>query len=363
MKINAIFERTYLTYAASMAVRATSNEPDRGNGCIYIEVLPDGKAVVAASDSINTVRVTVKADVIKDGKVGVPGRLFAETVKRLTSEEITLAQEGNQVLIGYTGGELKLPATPFREFNRPETVHAFTIAPQNFKNLFDITQSFVAKDYARPALRGVHMVIREKALYVTACDGVRAAQANAEIYSNLKDETELIVPVEGLKLILQTMSKDEALSISVSKSAFLFEQEGLEISIALLGGKYPVEVRRLLSDRYATEVTFGKEVMMRSLERAALLSSEPFVNFSVKEKSIEVTAEHDGAELSDVVAAKLNGKELEIAFNAKYLLEILKNLRGEEVTFNFNTPKMPMSVAEVDRQFILVPIRKAGGAQ
>ncbi|MGN0807954.1 MAG: DNA polymerase III subunit beta [Candidatus Coproplasma sp.] len=357
--INIVFSRTELSYAVSLAAKVVSSYNTSAESLIFIEGKNDG-AAISASNGINSIKITVKADVINEGKVGVPGRLFNETVKRISADEITFTQEEKQqVLIGYLGGEIKLPAMDFKALTLTKPDADFLIEHKDFKSLIEITQNFVSKTNERPVLKGVNLKTSGSELIVTACDGFRIAEARYTLKTNPGNDVNIIVPVDGLRLILQATTKDEPLKISVSKSVLYFTQSAVEISTVLLSGDYPINVKRLIPNSCTTVSRAEKSALINSIERTMLFATEQArVDLAISDKSISVNATGNVGELSDIVTASTEGKDLDISFNGGYLLEILKVIQNEEVIVKCNKETQPAIFEDGERVFILLPIMR-----
>lgn len=366
--LNLTFEKTELAYALNAAVKAvTASNIETSDSYIYITADKDkSEATIKASNYTNTVCATVQVDVITAGAVCVIGKLFAESVNKITAGEINLKVEGKQAVISYDGGEIKMPALENKDEPKfPAAKPAFTISPDKFRRLIAVTQNFIpAAACVNSNLEGAYIEAADGTITMTGCDGYHAAQVKCA--AEVKTEVKATIPLKGVKLINQIVGKGGDIEVGVSKNALTFKQEDIEISAALLAGTYPIVISRLIPTAFLTEVTVDRAKLIEVIGRATLFTTttdgkgKP-IGFEITENEIRAAAQNDNGLLSESLKAKTTGKDLEIYFNVKYMQDILNALTDDEITLKLNSETSPMAVNGNDGVFIILPVRMNKG--
>ena len=329
-------------------------------------VAEDETLTLSATDLELSIEKKIKAEIKEEGETVVPGRFFSEFIKKLTGESITLElNEKNQLKIKYTDSESILQCFPVLEypgFKKIDSNEYFGVEKKDLKDLINKTLFSVAVDDSRPILKGCLLEISEKDIMSTALDGYRLAHIKKSITSSTV-KTSVIVPARSLSEISKLLDdSDEAVNIYIQKNYLMVDLGDCKVITRLLEGDF-LNYNQILSNSFDTEITVNKNQLEDALERASLLSKvgqNNLVKFDIKENILCLTSNSEIGNIKENVNISLHGKELTIAFNARYFIEALRVTNDEFVKICFNTSSNPCIIKPLESEeylYLILPVR------
>lgn len=321
---------------------------------------------ITATDLELTIENKIKADVKIEGEIVVPGKFFGEYIKKLNNEKIELTtDEQNNVSIRYADSFGKIQcydSTEYPETKQLDFEDSFEITQKNLKELILKSVYAVSVDETRPILKGVKMEVTDGKVSAVALDGFRLALVTTEI-SNAGKEINFIVPAKSLKEISNLLNdSDENVKINIQKNFMMVEIENTKICTRLLDGEF-INYRQIIPTTFTTTVIVNKEQLENSIDKAMLFSrvdKNNLVKLEVNEKIMIVSSHSEIGENKDNLSISLNGKELSIAFNARYFSEALRVIGDEYIKLNFNSSISPCVItsSEGDKfTNLILPVR------
>lgn len=322
---------------------------------------------LTATDLELSIQKKIKAEVKQEGQIVIPGRFFSEFVRKLANEKIELKTLDNGSLkVRYTDSETVvqiLDADEFPDFKALDNAQNFTISQKNLKNLINKTIFAVAVDDTRPILKGCLLEIEENSIQAVALDGYRLALNRAEI-KNSNFTTNIIIPARSLSEISKLLEDTEAeISVSVQKNFMMVDINGTMINTRLLQGDF-INYKQILNLSQDTVVTINKKQFEDALERASLLSKmgqNNLVQFDIRDQNLCITSKSEIGNINENISIVFKGKELTIAFNARYFIEALRANNDEFVNLNFKEAQNPCLITSIgesrDYIFLILPVR------
>ena len=326
--------------------------------------------ILSATDLELSIEKKIKADVKIEGEVVVPGKFFSEFIKKLTNEKIEISdnEENNLLKIKYTDSESFIQCMPASEFPKPmeiESPDTFEITKQNLKDSINRTIFSASVDDSRPILKGVLCEIENFKLTVVALDGFRIAICSKKIksYSN---KISFIVPSRSLSEISKILEdNDEIVKVEVQKNIIRFILGTTKITSRLLDGEF-FDFKPFIPKDIKTKITVTKNMLEDSLERANLLArmnKNNLVTFDIKDKTLIVSSDSDMGKIVEKITISIEGKDLIIAFNARYFSECLRYINDEYININFNSPISPCTITSTnndDYLYLILPVKIIG---
>ena len=332
--------------------------------CIKIKAVND-KVVLTAYDGEISIEQSVKADVLEEGEICVNGKYFADFISKIQDENIVLAGDENGMNIHY--GECvstmqTLSASDFPVFGSVEGEDFFEIKEKDFKDLIAKTVFCCATDDGRPILKGCLLERVGDTLEASALDGFRMAVSSAPIVGgagNLK----IVCPARALTEISRMMDGgDDTIKIFVNKNILSVGVKNTILKSKLYLGEF-VKKENIYPVKFETVVSVKKEDILESIERASILirgDKNNLVMFEINSKGIVIRANSDIGKVEEFVPSNLEGKELNIAMKAKFVLDALKAVEGESVKISFNSPVAPFTIeseTESVSKYLIMPVR------
>ena len=321
--------------------------------------------VLIATDTDISIEKTIKVSTFEEGEVLVPGKLFSEFVKKLEDEEeIEISTEENSLKILYSSSEGYIQTLPVEEFpiiNKDIREKYFSIKQKDFKDLINKSIFACSQDEARPLLKGCLLEIEDDKISSVALDGFRLAIAKKKI-SESTGNFKIIVSQRTLNEIVRILEKDEdILTIIVQKNILMCEVDGTVLISRLLEGEY-INYKDIVKEDFLSIVRVNKNKLLTAIDRASIVSNDKnkIVKFNIKETYMNITASSEISNMSENVVITLEGKDLNIAFNAKFITDCIKNIDDEFINLHFNSKINPCVIKPFygdDYLYLILPLR------
>lgn len=332
-----------------------------------IKIVADNDyVIVSATDQELSIEKKIKAEVKVEGETVVPGKFFTEFVRKLTKEKIELStNEKNQLKIKYTDSEVIVQCynpLEYPSFNKIDSNEYFAMSETELKNLIQKTIFAVATDDTRPILKGVLFEISEKEINAVALDGYRLALCKNNVkFTNIK--ANVIVPAKSLSEISKLLGDgDEIINIYIQKNYLMVDLEDTKVITRLLDGEF-LNYKQIIPQNFETTIVINKNQFEDALDRASLLSKigqSNLVKFDIKENNLVITSNSDLGNICENVNVSFKGKDLKIAFNARYFTECARNISDEFIKISFNNSTNPCIINPIDSNnytFLILPVR------
>lgn len=332
-------------------------------------VAEENELTLLATDLELSIEKKIRAVVKEEGETVVPGKFFSEFVKKLTNEKIELElNENNGLKIKYIDSEgfiqCFLPEE-YPDFNKIDTTEYFGITKNDFRNLINKSIFSVAIDDSRPILKGCLFEVGQDVVKAVTSDGYRLSIAREVLtFSNINKSC--IVPDKSLREIAKLLDdSDEVVNVYIQKNFLMVDLGDTKIITRLLEGDFLNYNQIVNSSNMETVITVNKAQMEDSLERASLLSKigqNNLVKFDIKEETLFLTSNSEIGNIKEKINISLNGKDLLIAFNARYFLEAFRAIENDFVKINFSSPTNPCTITPVDGEkeeflYLILPVR------
>ncbi|MFN7016396.1 MAG: DNA polymerase III subunit beta [Fimbriimonadales bacterium] len=320
---------------------------------LYLEAQGDTLRLVG-SDLEQWVECRIPAIVGEDGATTLPARLLTELVGSLGGEEINIeAGERHQAIL--TSGDsryqlLGLPAEEYPPIPEIESPSELALPAKHFLEMVDSVEFAVSKEEARQTLTGIRMEFEGDTLRLVATDTHRLAVRTAQIDSGAGEPTSAIVPLKAIQLVHKIPTAETiTLRLGAHRAAFLGENAA--VYTQLIEGQYP-NYQRVIPREYTRKWTLMAQDFRNALRRAYLVarSNSNKVYLRTDGEKLVITAQGDVGEATERVDLIREGDDLEIAFNARYILDVLEVVKSDGVVIELTEALRPavFKPAEMD---------------
>ena len=330
----------------------------------------DNYIVLSATDGELAIEKKIPADVKINGEIVVPGKLFAEFVKKISSEQIQLVlDERNQLKIKYTDSELFIQCQSAEEFpsiQQIENAQFFEIKQNDLKEVIDRTIFSVATDDTRPVLKGCLLENDGETLTSVALDGFRLAISKKPILSS-SNQSSIIVPAKSLSEMSKLLEDtDDSIRVLIERNYMMLMVDGTKIITRCLGNKADfINYKQIIPSNFASTITIARNQLLSALERASILShvgGDNSVKFIVAGNVMTVTAKSEAGTVTENITISLAGDDLTIAFNINFFLDCLRNISDDYVNLKLNGQVNPCFIvpsnAKDENLYLISPIRQ-----
>jgi DNA polymerase-3 subunit beta len=317
--------------------------------CILIEADKEGLRLTGTDLDVTT-SVRVPCDVKQAGRAAVSARHFNEVVRKMPRGPLTLSVENNQCVVKYGDGKgwSKFPTQDAADFPRiPELKAEATVSLGGnvLSRLVTRTAYAASTEETRPQLNGVLLQGGDKQVLFVSTDGHRLARASRLGTFGGMGKDGVIIPSRALQAVSRTAeeatSPVEVEIASGRNQAGFSAQVGeyrVQILTRLLEGPYP-NYEQVIPKSNPHEMIAARQELIQAVDIVASHADNVTrqVRFALKKDRLGISSATELGAGEQEIVARYNGDDMEIGYNAGYLLDILRSIPTEEVVFRLNT--------------------------
>lgn len=298
---------------------------------------------LSATDLEISIIQRVEADIEEPGSIAIPARRLLETLRQLPNITVFFEiDDQNNILFKTDKGTYKLAGDNADDF--PEVpnlidgttieVHTKLVQQAIAKTLFA-----VSNDDLRPAMMGVNFQLGPNSTQFVSTDGHRLVKYSTTEMTTKKEES-FIVPDKALALIQKSIS-DELTAIKVNQDHVSFKCGSTQLITRLINEQYPnyESVIPRDNDKF---LSISKDQMLSTVKRVSIFSSSTTRQIRLQLDTDKLTIRAEDLDMSseakETIDCDYSNESMEIGFNAKYLSDVLQNIDGDGVSFEFSSP-------------------------
>lgn len=322
---------------------------------------------LTATDTEFAIQKTINADVQIEGDALVPGKLFAEIVKRLDNEdqiEISYTDDQN-IVIKYMDSVTTIKAMKLQEYPPIQEFEydvEFAMIQKDFKDMIIKTIFSAATDDVRPALKGCFLEIDGDEITCYALDGFRLAIVKKKLEMPVA-KTAVIIPAKNLSEIYKLLEEDDQpVHISICQKRIAVDLKHTKIISNLLNEKY-TNIKSTIPANYEMTVTVNKKMLEDCLNRVYVFSKyekSNLIKLEIKGGKLNVSTTSEYGNINEYIAVLNDGRDIQILFNSKFILDCLKVIEDEYIKMRFTTPTSPSVIVPVEGDrylYLILPLR------
>ena len=342
------------------AVALRSTLPITSNVLISTE---HGRIKLAATNLDIALSCWIGGQIEEEGAITVPSRLLTDFVNSLPAEKIsmTLSPRSKQVKLVCARNEATIGGMDADDFPPIPAVEGDTLEIDAKMLREAITQVVfcAATDDSRPILTGVDIVVEGDTLTLAAADGFRLAVRTLKLKKKVAERQEVIVPSKALSelnRLLQDQEDPIQVTFNPNKTQVLFKLKDVELVAQLIQGTFP-DYSRLIPKEWGSRAVVEVRDFLQETKIASIFARDgsgivriTFQNGedgSPGQMTVAARAEEIGDNTGALDAA-VEGEPSKIAFNGKYLQEVLQVLDGGRLSLETTSPKQPGVIRPID---------------
>jgi len=334
---------------------------------ILLEVDDSNVLTLSASDLDLSIEKRIDISAEEPGSVVVSAKLFSDIIRKLPNEEIQIEeQENNVIVIKCLASEFTIVGQPADEFPNIGEINEekkLSLEKDILKEMIKKTSFAASIDESKGIIVGVLVEMEEESLNMVALDGFRMA-ITREVMKN-EEKKKIIIAARILNEINKIISenedsKDIYLILDEKKAVFLLDET--KIVLRLLEGDF-IKYNDILPKEHKTRVVVNRNEMLGSIERASLLAKEGknnLIKLSIFRDKIIITSRSEEGNVKEEVFIEKEGVDLDIGFNSKYILDVLKAISDESLVMEFNTSVSPCMIKPLEGrefEYLVLPVR------
>jgi len=318
------------------------------------EVEKGGNLVLTATDLEVSMRTALKVESKSTGRIAVPSRLIMDILKTLPEQPVTFTinDETHSIEITSDNGKYKLAgesADDFPKFPVLEGSGNITLPASVISSAIINTSFAIGTDELRPAMTGLYFQMTDAELRFVATDGNRLVLYKRSDAHGEKEES-FILPRKALNLLKTSLpAEDVTVTLEYNRLNAHFSFENLHMICRLIDERFP-DYKAAIPVDSPNKLVVNRNDLLNALRRTIIFSNKSTnqVRFKITGSELQVNAQDIdfSNEANERLACEYEGADMEIGFNARYLIEMLNALDSDEAT---------LSLSEYNRPGILTP--------
>lgn len=301
----------------------------------------------------------------EEGRAVLPGKLLCEIIRKLPGGPCDIAI-GERMQATIRCASVRTTINGFDPVEYPELPQVegecFELPQNTLKDMIGRTLFAIAQDESRPILTGCLMEINASEMRVVALDGFRLALRKENV-SGPSAPVSAVVGGRVLGDIAKILADtEEAVSLCFTKSHVRMNIGQTRVVARLLEGEF-IRYRQILPEEWQTRVTVERAELGSAIDRASLIAREGKSNlvcFKLDGETLEVSSNSETGDMEEKMQVITEGKDLTIAFNVRYITDVLKALSDDQIVMRFNSNVSPCVVCPVEGDsylYLVLPVR------
>ena len=335
---------------------------------ILIEAKADGTLILTASDLEISIQKKIEAEVFEEGSAVVVSKLFGDIIRKLPNEEISIEEnDDNSILIKTNSSEFTVMSLPVDEFpkigEKENDIKPLIFKREIFKDMVRKTAFAASIDESKGILVGILTEINEDSVNMVSLDGFRLALAKENMESD--ENSKFIISAKIMNEISKIVADDDSdsdINIYLGEKKAVFNIGNTEVVLRLMEGEF-IKYRDIIPTDGTIKVIVGRDILLESIERASLLAKEGknnLIKMTIRNDLLTVTSRSEEGNVKEQIVMEKTGDDLEIGFNSKFVIDVLKVIDDEEISMVFKTGTSPCVVRPVEGdayEYLILPVR------
>jgi len=321
----------------------------------FLFEISNGNLTVSATDLQTTMTTSLAVEAKENGKIAVPSKILLDTLKTLPEQPITFTISPDNFSIEMTAGEGKYKLVgengeDFPKIPKIDQAASLMMSASVLSEAISKTIFAVSTDELRPAMTGVYCQMSTENLTFVATDAhklvrYRRRDAKADVTNSF------ILPKKALNLLKSSLPvEDISVNVEYNNTNASFSFNNVNLICRLIDEKYP-DYEAVIPVNNPNKLTIDRNQLLSCLRRVSIFSNKTThqVRLKISGSELQISAEDMdfSNEAHERLGCQYEGEDIEIGFNAKFIIEMLNNLNTEEVILEMSTP---------NRAGILLPV-------
>jgi len=312
----------------------------------FLFEISDGNLTVTASDLQTSMITELQVEAKEDGSIAIPAKILLETLRNLPEQPVTFSIDHNtySIEINSDNGRYKLAGENATDFPKIPTVsdgYAVNMSSEVLGRAINNTIFATSNDELRPAMTGVFVKLDETNTTFVATDSHRLIRyRRVDVAADMGHS--MIIPRKALTLLKATLPAELTnVNVEFNTSNAFFNFNQVKMICRLIDERFP-DYENVIPLDNNNDVVVKKDELLSSLKRIAIYANKTTHQVRLKITGSELMISAEDLDFSNEANERLScehdGEDLEIGFNAKFLVEMLGNIDSEEITIKLSAP-------------------------
>lgn len=350
----------------SVAKIASFKSPIRTQNAILFDATKD-KLKLVATDGKNAIETIVESNIAQPGIVLLPASFLTELLRKMPMAEIhfELDDTGNMKIssgkIEYT--IMSYSSSEFRDIEREHFEHKVVLSAEELVKSIDQVKFAVAKDENRVVLTGALFEFKKEGLNMVTIDGFRMALKRIPMANEF--ERNIVVTEKALSEVQRLVASEqsvEQIDLYISDKQVVFQIGNSKLISNLIAGEF-INYEKIIPSELKSEFVVDAKEFESAISRSSIIVNEEkskVVKFEVTDDVLRITSDSQSGRANEEIGIKLEGDDITIGFNPKFILESLKVMDSETLTIRMTTSVGPCLIEPTEREdymYLLLPVR------
>ncbi|HEY9006474.1 DNA polymerase III subunit beta [Ohtaekwangia sp.] len=323
----------------------------------FLFELEKGSLTVTASDLQTSMITDIQVESKEKGSIAVPARILLDTLKNLPEQPVTFSIDDStySVEIISDNGRYKLSGENATDFPKVPTVSndfSAEISTEVLSRAVNNTIFATSNDELRPAMTGVYVNLGDKNTTFVATDGHRLVRyRRADVKSD--NGNSIIIPRKALNLLKATLpSENTEVSLNFNMSNAFFKFGNIKMICRLIDERFP-DYDNVIPSGNNIKMTIERNDLLGALKRISIYANKTThqVRLKITGSELQISAEDldFSNEANERLSCEHEGEDIEIGFNAKFLIEMLTNLDSDKIRLTMSAPNKAGVILPVEK--------------
>jgi len=330
------------------------------------------KLIVSATNLEMSIAIAVGAKVSQEGKITVPARTITDLVASLSANTISLAEEKERLKIkteGFSGNVAAANASDFPSVPQSLGKPSFDLDAGLFVESLEKVVYSASIDETRPVLTGVLFIFEKDQVVLVSSDGFRLSRRKVALTKKGAAKTQKIilprVAVSELARIAGAQDQPISMHVGNRDNQVVFGLADSVFASRMIEGEFP-DFERIIPKSISVKVNLDKNDFKNAIKTAAVIAREAanVISIKIKDKKVSISATSPkSGETQMSLDAKVEGEDLEITYNYRFIEEFLNVAQSDDVVIEFsgnNTPAIFRDTKDPNYLHLIMPVKIQG---
>lgn len=353
-----IFQKNTLLKAVNIVLKAVPSKTTMPIlECILIDATTN-QIKFTTNDMELGIETIVEGEIVDKGSIALDAKIFSEIIRKLPESDIVIETDHLNTTITCEKAKFNLSGKPSEDFSYLPYVEKndfISISQFTLKEMIRQTIFSIAVNENNKMMTGELFEIKDNMLRVVSLDGHRISIRKTALKENYPNR-KIVVPGKTLIEISKILSGEveDMVNIFFTSNHIVFEFDQTTIVSRLIEGEY-FRIDQMLSSDYETKVKINKRELLSCIDRATLLVKEsdkkPII-ISINNGSMELKINSQIGSMNEEIDIEKEGKDLQIGFNPKFLIDALRVIDDEIITIYLVNPKAPCFIRDEQESYV-----------
>ncbi len=336
--------------------------------------IDNNKLKISSTNLEIGINTWISGKIEKKGSITVPAKIISDFVNNLPNKKIELKVKNNQLSLKCE--KLKailngLPSGDYPIIPKIKDEPIIKIKGSILRNNLSQVVEMASISESRPEISGIFIDFSNNSLKLVATDSFRLAEKITNLNQKIKKEQSVIIPQRTIQELIRILGEkdlnekdqDQDIEIILSSNQILFNLENTQLISRIIEGQYP-NYQQIIPDKTKTQIIIDKKDLISAIRIASLFSgkvNDIKILVSPKKSFLEISSKSaDIGENKSQVAAEIEGEQVEVFFNYRYLLDGLNNIFSDKVILGLNDESKPVIIRPVGDNsytYVVMPIK------